>query len=322
MQTASQNFTIYTTNNPPVVSAAIGTLNEYENCTLNYSKDLSTVFSDSDIGQTLTFTVMSKPSFISSSITGNVMTLSGPMTMSDLGSYSIVIEAHDGITSVTDTLTLIIQQNDPPVPSTYSDISVNEGDMGSYSITAFTDPESDALLYTLTFSDGTPLNSSWISFDPIVYMISYTIGSDLPSVVQLKLTVEDGFNAPVAIYFQMFINFAPKINPVVTNLAFGIVALRNAYFEIDGSLFIDEDSALSYVLKYTNGTTAPAWISFIPPHTSSSGNFEFSITYPTEENITFSFNLQATDGVGLTNNADFLLEVQGKHKHILLVVDK
>ena len=52
-----QTFTASITNNAPTVISAMGSDSEYDNITYSYTKDLSTVFSDSNPLQTLTYTV-------------------------------------------------------------------------------------------------------------------------------------------------------------------------------------------------------------------------------------------------------------------------
>ena len=54
-----QMFKVSITNNPPVVSSAMGADSQFDNLTYSYIKDLSTVFSDPDPLQTLTYTVNS-----------------------------------------------------------------------------------------------------------------------------------------------------------------------------------------------------------------------------------------------------------------------
>lgn len=83
----------------------------------------------------------------------------------------------DGSTSNTGTTTIAVTEtNDAPVATQVADQTANTGDVFSFDIDGagnnlFTDPESDAITYSATLADGTPL-PSWLHFDTATHVFS------------------------------------------------------------------------------------------------------------------------------------------------------
>ena len=58
-QVEKQHFSVNISNNPPVVISPMGSDSQFDNFTYSYTQDISTVFSEPDPLQTLTYTVNS-----------------------------------------------------------------------------------------------------------------------------------------------------------------------------------------------------------------------------------------------------------------------
>ncbi len=149
-------LTVTNTNDAPTVSSAIADASNAEDAA--YSLDISSVFADVDVGDTLTYSISGAPS----TITHTSGTISGTPVNADVGTHTIVVTASDGTASVTDTYVLTVTNtNDAPtVASAISDVSAAED--AAYSLDASgtcTDVDaSDSMSYTIS---GGPSTITW-----------------------------------------------------------------------------------------------------------------------------------------------------------------
>lgn len=313
--TNTQNFNVVVTNTPPTVNSAIGSVTKYDNETFTYTKDLSTVFKETDPNQILTYTVSTVPSFLTASITGSTLTVSGIAQFSNIGNYTIKLDASDSFATVTDNLTVKIIENKPPAKSATftSNIYAKEGVADSHTIEAFVDTEGDTINYSLLFANGSNVNTSgWMTFDATTRKINYTSPSNVTNPLTLSIVTWDALNAATNTSLTYNTNFKPRDNATVVMRTGEFVCLSHSTIYIDKRIIYDDDNIVSYVLKYANGSAAPSWVQMRTPNTTSSGNFEFNGTYPIFEDRLIEFMIQATDSKGLVGSANFFIQAKCK----------
>ena len=114
--------TVANTNDAPTV-ATISDATTAEDAA--YSLDISSVFADVDVGDTLTYAISAGPSSLSIS-SG---TVTGTPTNDDVGSTTVIIAASDGTASVTASYVLTVTNtNDAPTITSTADISAEDDD--------------------------------------------------------------------------------------------------------------------------------------------------------------------------------------------------
>jgi hypothetical protein len=122
--------------------------------------------------------------------------------------------------------------------------------------------------------------------------------------------VTDNYNPVEQVDITVNINYAPKDNPAVVVRTGEFICLQQSKITIAKTILTDDDTIVSYQLKYANGTAPPGWIQMHLPTTTASGNFEFNGTYPIFENKLIEFKLEATDTNGLVGSANFFVEAR------------
>lgn len=220
--------------------------------------------------------------------------------------------------STDDLLLFIVVLNSAPVYSgSLTAINTNELTSGSYTVPAFTDPDGDTITYSVTLSNGSALDSSWINFNATTRVLNYTT-LDTTTSYSFKVTAQDIYNTPTEMSFVMNVDLKPRVNTSITALSSSMVSMEVSTFQINGKLFSDEDSTLSYQLKNKNGTAAPTWLSVIPP-ASASDNITIQGSSPTFMINDFELLLIATDSKGQTNNVTIHIYMTGNFfiKYIL-----
>ena len=152
--TSSDQFlvTVLNVNEPPVVVNPI--LDEIiDEGFGSFTIDLSTVFSDPDAGDVLTYSaVSSDPGVVTVSVSGSILTI----TETGLGTSDITVTASDGEFSVNDVFKVSVNDvNLPPVMTCPSiPVYLNEG-FGTHTIyisDLVTDPDGDELSIVVTSS--------------------------------------------------------------------------------------------------------------------------------------------------------------------------
>ena len=121
-------LTVANTNDAPTLASAIADASTAEDA--SYSLDVSSVFTDVDSGDTLTYTISGAPSSLSIS-SG---TISGAPVNADVGTHTIVVTATDGSNAaVSDTYILTVTNtNDAPTITSTADTTAEEDDAYSY----------------------------------------------------------------------------------------------------------------------------------------------------------------------------------------------
>jgi hypothetical protein len=285
---------------------------------------MTAIFQDSDTNQSLTYTITGKPTWITDSKTGVIFTLNGTAPHSDIGDHNVTFKASDSYDYIEDNLTITIALNDAPVAPIAPAAALNktihsfEGKNESTTYPVFTDPEGDTITYSMTNNDGTPINSTWITFDPATRILNYLPIASLSTPLILKLIATDTHNPDVSNDITFNINFAPRDNPAVVSRTKDFIALHHTFVRISKNIITDDDTIASYALTFANGTAAPSWISMTLWTASASGEFEFDGTYPAHENKLYEFSISATDSHGLIGTANFFIQTRGKYKYVIL----
>ena len=153
-------------------------------------------------------------------------------------------------------------------------------------------------------------SKSWLVFNETSLELTYNVSDTADAVTHMILEASDPYNPPQTMQIVISVNFKPNVNTSVPGLTGVFVAQEFSYFEIDGSLFSDENtSSLQFTIEYSNGSAADSWLTFVPPSAPPSGVFNLSSIYPTFEKRQFSMAIVAEDEVGLTEKANITVVI-------------
>ncbi|NSM25556.1 tandem-95 repeat protein [Shewanella sp. ZOR0012] len=286
--TAEQSFSIVVANvnDAPTITSSAQT-----SATQDAAYSYTLVATDSDVGDSVTLSAVTLPSWLSFNAATGV--LSGTPTNANVGSHAVVLRATDG-----DGLT---------IDQSFTIVVANVNDAPTISSTALTSATQDAAYsYTLVATDSDVGDSvtlsavtlpSWLSFNPATGVLSGTptnanVGSH---AVVLRATDVDGLTAD-----QSFSIVVANVNdaPTITSSA---------------QTSATQDAAYSYTLVATDSdvgdsvtlsaVTLPSWLSFNAATGVLSGT-------PTNTNVgSHAVVLRATDVDGLTADQSFTIAV-------------
>ncbi|WP_144346540.1 putative Ig domain-containing protein, partial [Shewanella xiamenensis] len=286
--TAEQSFSIVVANvnDAPTITSSAQT-----SATQDAAYSYTLVATDSDVGDSVTLSAVTLPSWLSFNAATGV--LSGTPTNANVGSHAVVLRATDG-----DGLT---------IDQSFTIVVANVNDAPTISSTALTSATQDAAYsYTLVATDSDVGDSvtlsavtlpSWLSFNPATGVLSGTptnanVGSH---AVVLRATDVDGLTAD-----QSFSIVVANVNdaPTITSSA---------------QTSATQDAAYSYTLVATDSdvgdsvtlsaVTLPSWLSFNAATGVLSGT-------PTNTNVgSHAVVLRATDVDGLTAEQSFSIVV-------------
>ncbi|UWH41925.1 tandem-95 repeat protein [Shewanella xiamenensis] len=286
--TAEQSFSIVVANvndAPTISSTALTSANQ----DAAYSYTL--VATDSDVGDSVTLSAVTLPSWLSFNTATGV--LSGTPTNTNVGSHAVVLRATDvdGLTAEQSFSIVVANVNDAPTISSTALTSATQDAAYSYTLVAIDSDVGDSVtLSAVTLP-------SWLSFNAATGVLSGTptnanVGSHavvLRAIDVDGLTAEQSFSIVVA-----NVNDAPTISST---------ALTSA----------TQDAAYSYTLVATDSdvgdsltlsaVTLPSWLSFNAATGVLSGT-------PTNTNVgSHAVVLRATDVDGLTAEQSFSIVV-------------
>ena len=213
---------------------------------------------------------------------------------------------------MSSTFPISVIENKPPTAPSCPDISTTETTGGTYTVPVFTDPEGDTVTYSVKFNNGSAL-ASWITFSPVTRVLVYHSPSYITSPIQLLISAADAYNPPTTVVINYKTDFAPKDNSSVILRSADFICFSISTMTISKNVLTDEDSSLSYLITYANGTAAPSWLNVKLPSASASGDFELSGSYPAFENVLYSFKITATDSKGQKGSAGFYIQTKSKH---------
>ena len=215
---ASDTFsvTVENTNDGPIVSTAIADQSVDEDS--SFSLDITSNFSDEDLGDSLTYSVLltnesgtqigdgSLPDWLT--FDSNTGQFSGTPENGDVGSFCVQVTASDGESSASDIVAVSVENtNDGPIiSSSIQDQSVEEDSLFSLDISGnFSDPDlGDTLSFSATLENGDPL-PSWLSIDASTGIVSGTPDSGDIGDISISVTASDG-ESSVSDIFDLDVN--------------------------------------------------------------------------------------------------------------------
>ncbi|MCU8039933.1 Ig-like domain-containing protein [Shewanella sp. SM69] len=180
------NLTVTNVNDAPTISSTAMTAATQDAA---YSYSLTAI--DSDVGDVLTLSAVTKPSWLSfNSVTG---LLSGTPSNADVGGHAVLLRVTDtdGLTADQSFSITVTNSNDAPTITSTATMAAVQDAVYSYTFAA-TDVDVDDVL---TFSAVTI--PSWLSFNAATGLLSGTPGNaDVGShAVTLRVTDTDGLTA-------------------------------------------------------------------------------------------------------------------------------
>ncbi|WP_394392285.1 Ig-like domain-containing protein [Shewanella woodyi] len=287
---AAANFSLtYDFNDAPIISGApVTSVNE------DSSYSFSPTFSDADVGDTLTFSIVNKPSWATfSSVNG---TLAGTPTNDDVGSTSdIVISVSDGTLSASlAAFNLeVINTNDAPLILGTPTTSVNEDASFSFTPTASDVDTGDSLSFSIVNQP------SWATFSATDGTLSGTpTNDDVGSTSDIVISVSDGaLSASLAAFNLEVINTNDA--PTVSGIPATTVDEDVSYSFTPTVVDVDTGDSLSFSI-----VNQPSWATFSSTNGTLAGT-------PTNDDVgsTSDIVISVSDGALSASLAAFNLEV-------------
>ncbi|WP_297891191.1 Ig-like domain-containing protein, partial [Shewanella sp.] len=223
------NLTVTNVNDAPTISSTAMT-SAAQNAAYSYTFAVS----DSDVGDVLTLSALTKPSWLSFNAASGV--LSGTPGNADVGSHAVTLKVTDtgGLTAEQSFSITVTNVNDAPTISSTAITSATQDAAYSYTFAASDSDVGDVLtLSALT-------KPSWLSFNAANGVLSGTPGNaDVGShAVTLKVTDTDGLTAE-----QSF-------SITVTNV-------NDAPVAIGSTVTLEEDSSIMITLSAEDADSDP-----------------------------------------------------------------
>ncbi|VEF24166.1 Putative Ig domain [Shewanella baltica] len=245
--TADQSFSITVTNvnDAPTISSTAITA-----ATQDAAYSYTFAAADTDVGDVLTFSAVTKPSWLSFNAATGL--LSGTPGNADVGSHVVLLRVTDtdGLTADQSFSITVTNVNDAPTISSTAITAATQDAAYSYTFAAADTDVGDVL----TFSAVT--KPSWLSFNAATGLLSGTPGNaDVGShVVLLRVTDTDGLTAD-----QSFSITVTNVNdaPTISSTAITAATQDAAY----SYTFAATDTDVGDVLTFS-AVTKPSWLSF------------------------------------------------------------
>ncbi|MGI2150307.1 putative Ig domain-containing protein [Shewanella baltica] len=286
--TAEQSFSITVTNvnDAPTISSTAITA-----ATQDAAYSYTFAAADTDVGDTLTLSAVTKPSWLSFNAATGV--LSGTPSNADVGSHVVLLRVTDtdGLTAEQSFSITVTNVNDAPTISSTAITAATQDAAYSYTFTAADTDVGD----TLTLSAVT--KPSWLSFNAATGVLSGTpSNADVGShVVLLRVTDTDGLTAE-----QSFSITVTNVNdaPTISSTAITAATQDAAY----SYTFAASDTDVGDVLTFS-AVTKPSWLSFNAATGLLSG-------IPSNADVgAHPVTLRVTDTDGLTADQSFSITV-------------
>jgi hypothetical protein len=272
---ASDTFsvTVENTNDGPIVSTAIANQSVDEDS--SFSLDITSNFSDEDLGDSLTYSVLltnesgtqigdgSLPDWLT--FDSNTGQFSGTPENGDVGSFCVQVTASDGESSASDIVAVSVENtNDgPTVSATIADQITDEDAAFSLDVAGnFTDEDlGDTLTFSATLENGDPL-PSWLSIDRDTGELSGTPDNGDVGDILVTVTASDG-EATASDTFSVSVENTND-GPIISSSIQDQSVEEDSLFSLDISgNFSDPDlgDTLSFSATLENGDPLPSWLS-------------------------------------------------------------
>jgi Ca2+-binding RTX toxin-like protein len=169
----------------------------------------------------------------------------------------------------------------------------------------FTDADHEALAWTITQQDGSPL-PAWLAYDASTRTFSGTPAHGNAGSLHLKVSASDNAGASASSVFSVNVlrpNSAPTVVQPIANQAasedsvFAFTVPANVFADVDA------DETLTYSASRADGSALPAWLAF------DAATHTFSGTPGNGDVGSLSLSVSATDNAGQTVSSTFALAV-------------
>lgn len=272
---ASDTFsvTVENTNDGPIVSTAIADQSVDEDS--SFSLDITSNFSDEDLGDSLTYSVLltnesgtqigdgSLPDWLT--FDSNTGQFSGTPENGDVGSFCVQVTASDGESSASDIVAVSVENtNDGPIVSaTIADQITDEDAAFSLDVAGnFADEDlGDTLTFSATLENGDPL-PDWMSIDETSGELSGTPDNGDVGDILVTVTASDG-KATASDTFSVSVENTND-GPIISSSIQDQSVEEDSLFSLDISgNFSDPDlgDTLSFSATLENGDPLPSWLS-------------------------------------------------------------
>ena len=253
-------------------------------------------FSDTDSASLTYTTTLSDgsalPEWLSfDTVTG---TFSGTPPLDSTGTLDLTVSASDGSLDASETFRLTVTPvNDAPVVGTaITNQSISEDTAWTFQVPAqaFTDVDSDSLIYSATMWDGTAL-PPWLAFDAATQTFMGKPPLNYTGSLDLKISASDG-SLSTSTTFTLTVtpvNDAPVIaTPIADQTAVESVAWS---FQVPNTAFSDIDGdSVTYTAALSDGSRLPSWLAF------DAATGTFSGTPPLNQPGNLDLTVTASDG--------------------------
>jgi len=165
------------------------------------------------------------------------------------------------------------------------------------SSTTFTDPQSSAMTYAATLSNGSAL-PSWLKFNATTRSFTGTAPANT-GLVTVKVTATDTFGLASSETFTIGLAAAPNVT-AATGAQYWVAGKATTLTLPSNSFTDPQGAAMTYTATLASGAALPSWLKFNAATDSFSGT-EAAGTAPITIKVT------ATDSYGLSTSESFTL---------------
>ena len=298
IDTATVTLRIVTSDKPPLQIADLPTTTFISG--IDQSLDLSTFFADPESSELL-FAGSFSPALPSGSLSVDELgMLSGTATNADVGVYTLTVSASDQRATVSGSLQLTVQGNQPPVFSSLpTNVTVAFGQLLSLDVSPFvSDPENEAL----TWSVSTEPASSLV-INPESGLITGQLSVAGNYTVFVGAT--DGTGQQVVRSFTVIQQEAPNQAPVfVSDIQSSTVTIGTALQPLSGNFTDPDGDPLSYTIS-----SLPAGLLFdqasgvLSGTPTALGQFPLRIVATDSDGLTAASNVFTLTVSAIPNNA-------------------
>ncbi|MGI2195768.1 beta strand repeat-containing protein, partial [Shewanella baltica] len=239
------NLSVVNVNDAPTISSTAITA-----ATQDAAYSYTFAASDTDVGDTLTLSAVTKPSWLSFNAATGL--LSGTPSNADVGAHPVTLRVTDtdGLTADQSFSITVTNVNDAPTISSTAITAATQDAAYSYTFAAADTDVGDVLTFSAV------AKPSWLSFNAATGLLSGTPGNaDVGShVVLLRVTDTDGLTADQSFSITVTnVNDAPTISSTAITAATQDAAYSYTFAAADTD--VGDTLTLSAVTK-------PSWLSF------------------------------------------------------------